>query len=436
MQWLHSFLILTTVTAAPVKTAPPNLIMLKEAVELAVRADPVLRQTDEKVREASAQGWLAVSAALPEFDGTLKYQRKKDSVLNGKALFSGDAYNSYEATIKAKQALLVRGFFSGIFAGRGLKPIKALEFEIAERKVIFDTLQLFFKILLTTKNLETYKKALSIHEQSLEEAQHRLKIGRGQRLDVLQSKTEIALLAPKVTKTANDLQAAIAEFAKQIGKQNEIDPQLKGELKVPTLEELKKRLADVPSKIPEIEKARLELESLRDQNVVTLGKHWPRVDFEGSFGRNGYRKNDLTDGDANVWSAGITLSVPIFSGLSYWSERRALGAKEAQSSFEEIRVRQEMALSQVKARENLDTADSVIKSSKVAWELAEEALKEARKNYRVANIDYLQLLSTEQKLIDSELAFDQAKYDFITALTKYFTSNGFSPGILVDALGG
>lgn len=408
---------------------------LMDAVDLAVKHDPVLQRAGAGITEASAQGWLSFSEALPSLNGNLSYQRKKDSVLNGRALFNGDSYNSYEATLNAHQTLLARGFFSGIFAGRGLKPIKVLEYEIAQRKVVFDTIQLFFKILLTNKNLATYKKALSIHQQSLEEAQHRLKIGRGQRLDVLQSKTEIALLDPKVRKASNDLKTAAAELAKQIGKPEDLEMKLQGELKVPVLEDLKKLLEGSPTKIPEIEKAKLELENLKDQNTVILGQHWPRMDFEGSYGRTGYRKNDLTDGDATSWMAGINLSIPLFSGLSYIHERRSLEAKEAQSSFEEIRVRQEIALDQVKAREELDTAEAVIKSSKIAWELAEEALKEARRDYRVANIDYLQLLSTEQKLIDSELAWDQAQFDLITALTKYFTSCGYAPEILVKTLG-
>jgi outer membrane protein TolC len=165
------------------------------------------------------------------------------------------------------------------------------------------------------------------------------------------------------------------------------------------------------------------------------GKHWPELRLNGTIGRTGFKKSDLTDSSANLWTAGLQLNVPIFSGLSYFFEKGSLQSQSLQLKYQEQELRNQLSSNQVKFLQDLRSSESVITYSKAAYELADQSVKEAKRQYKLAAIDYVQFLTTEQKMIDSELALDQARFEYLSLLTKYFRAYGYPPEVLVDSLG-
>jgi outer membrane protein len=413
-----------------------HVLKLQDAVNLAVDRNPAVLQAKEKLNEASAVSTLALAKSLPVVNGTLQANRQKDSLNSSRPRFDGDSYNFYTGQLEFSQTLLQRGYLSTIFAGGVEKPIREFDLQTSKRDLTFQVIQSFYKVLLDTHNIITLRKAQSVYKQSLDTAEHRLKIGRGQRLDALQARTQLALIAPKIEKTESDLKISGAELANLLGDREARSVEINGRLEPPNLKEIKSKLESSLSKVLELERMKLSLQQAENVQVATLGKHWPQLKAVGDIGRTGFKKGDLTDDDSTAWSVGLQISVPIFSGFSYFFEKNQLSSQLLQLRLEEQKLKDQIALSQVKSNQDLNSAESVIQSSKIAYDLAEESVKEAKSQYRVANIDYTQLLSTEQNLLESELSYDQAKYDYIRSLTNYFAAWGYDPEILVESLGG
>lgn len=425
-------------TAAPQANAVAEegilSVDVRQAVDVALVNNAAVKESAERVREGEALGGLGVSKVLPSVTGNLSANHQKDGANSGSPRFEGDPYNYYLGGVRVTQPLLMRGFFDGVFAMRMERPIRNLDLEIAQRDLAFGVVKSFYKVLLATRQFETLKKAEGVYKQSLETNQHRYKIGRGQLLNVLQAKTQLALIAPRIQKASNDMRASAFELANQLGMSTTKKIQVKGRLDPPPFESVKEKVHEVAPSVPELSRIRLLQEQSEYSTTALLGKHWPQLNAAGTIGRAGFKKGDLLEDTANAWTIGLELTVPIFSGLAYIYDRRSLESQLAQLQFRETKLKDQFAIDQVKSLEDLTSAQGVIQSSKAALELANESVKEAQRNYKVATIDYLQLLTTQQDLINAELAYDQAKFDYIVLLTKYFTASGYKATVLVDSL--
>jgi outer membrane protein TolC len=165
-----------------------------------------------------------------------------------------------------------------------------------------------------------------------------------------------------------------------------------------------------------------------------MSDYWPKILGEGSWSRSGFKKGEITNSDATAWSVGIRLSIPLFQGGRSLYDNQVFNSQVLQLRAQQKQLLDQWSQDQVTAREELETAEAMIHSTSRAFELAGQSVKLAKDDYKVSNIDYLQLLNTEQDLLDSELALNQSKYDFIDKLTKFTKVYGISSDILFDRL--
>src|SRR3989344_379597 len=169
---------------------------------------------------------------------------------------------------------------------------------------------------------------------------------------------------------------------------------------------------------------RAQQEQLQNQTNILLAKHWPQLNLLGSMGRSSYVKADLANDFAGSWALGLQLNIPLFSGLSSVSERRAAAARERQLVAQDAILKNKVALDEVRAMKDLEAAIAIIETSSAALGFARQSIKEAEKNYRFATIDYLQFLAVQQSYLYSELSHDQAEFTYIQAIARYFVASG------------
>ena len=87
-------------------------------------------------------------------------------------------------------------------------------------------------------------------------------------------------------------------------------------------------------------------------------------------------------------------------------------------------------------KQDIDVARETITSSKLAYELALESLKVARRDYGLGMIDFQQLLVSQQALLNADVSYGQAKYDYLASLVRYFVAFGHDLQILLGLMEG
>jgi HAE1 family hydrophobic/amphiphilic exporter-1 len=428
-------LLLSIALFARAEVPAPAPMTVSTAYERALVQNPRVREARERRTELEAQVSSARAQLFPSIAavGTANY--RKDSLFSAAPLFGGEPYNFYSFGFQLNQPLYDGGAtFAGISAAGTARELGTTELSIEERDLAVHVIESFYGLLLAQRRLELLKRNTEVTAELLKTAENRKRIGRSQQLEVLQIRTQAALLVPKVTQAENQVQIAAFELASLLGQRNAAEVRVRGALEPLEPGQITRLTAELRGRVLEVQRAQAQLALEDSRNRIDLARHYPQLGVVGTWGRTAFAKNELLNGDGTAWSLGLQLTLPLFSGLSSIHERRAHASELARLEIESARIADQAALDQVKTGRDLETAEAMVASSREAVRLAELSLREATRNYRLSTADYREFLTSQQNLFEAEQALDQARHDHIVAVAKYFAAWGQDPSRLIAVL--
>jgi outer membrane protein TolC len=199
-------LLSTSLTSVPVQAQDASHPMsLKEAVNMALEKNPLIHQAQETVNAAEAQIPVTRAIIFPSLS-LIGIAHEKTDPLNLSPRFGGDAYNQYSADLHLTQPLFAIGTFSAVKVVKETRDIRKFDLEISARNTTSNIVQAYFTVVLDMRNVDTLRHNERIQTEALGTAERRARTGRGQTLDVLQVKTQLALLKSQIATAANQLQ--------------------------------------------------------------------------------------------------------------------------------------------------------------------------------------------------------------------------------------
>lgn len=411
-------------------------IDIRSAVDQALSSSPIIRESEERLNQLRYQKYSIRSTVFPKIDVSASGTHRKDAVANrtiGAVPFGGSPYNLYSVGLRGEQTLLAYGTFAALSQAEYEREIGETQLVIARRDLTRRLISVFYKTVMNENLLRHLDEQQKVVAEILSIAQRRMSLG-GKKIDVLQVKTQAALLKPKIEKAKNELAAATAELANLIGNAEAGELTIRGRMPTVSTKELEKFLNLKDFELPELTSIRLQREQIDDEKAVTLGKNLPHLKVIGDYNFLNYTKADLFEPASNSWSVQLLLSVPLFSGLSSVFERRALNSRDTQLEYQERTVTNAVVLEQIKSRKGLESAEASLASAEEAAKLARESLNEARREYRFGIIDFLQFLQVEAQDFEAVTSLLQLRYDAINAAADYFAASGQPMNTLVDLL--
>jgi outer membrane protein TolC len=414
----------------------PQVLTLKAAVDQAIQSSPVLERSEAAVNQSRYDKYVSRSLLLPNVKITGSAAEQKDSVANrtpGTVAFGGESYNLYRVGIHAEQPLLAYGFFSAARQGRIREDISRKDLEISRRDVTRDVVDAYYATVMNENLVRILQDQEKAVKEILNISRRRMGLG-GKRLDYLQSQTKLAVLVPQITKAKNSLASSTAELAQLMGLENTKTLTIGIGMPELSLKDVSPKLNLKQVDIPELGRVRLERESIGEEKSMSLGKSLPQLKIVGDYSFLNYTKAELFDSPSRSWTAAVVLDIPIFSGFSLINERRSLVAQEYQREAEERNIRNNLAVKQITSRASLETAEASLQSASEAVRLAKSAMAEARQNYSVGLIDFVQYSAVQDADFDAATTLLQTRYDAIKAYSDYFAASGQPLSLLVDML--
>ncbi len=418
--------------------AEPNggVITIRAAVNTALSNNPSIQKAKEVLNYDIAETSLIRTSLYPTLNFTTTGLYKKDSPLaDYTANFGGEGYNSYNLDLKLNQPLFAYGSLAAVTNSDYNRKINQIDVELAERDLTNQVIQAFYQVILDHKILDLLNRQLDVLQETLKTSQNRYQTGRGQLLDVLQVKTQMALLKPQIITAKNSIDSAAAKLSTLMGEVSQNEAKIKGRLvRIP------RAVIDATvnlkhSSLPELERIRMQRLQLNELKDVTWGKHYPNLALVGDLGSNSYTKSEIFSNYSQFWSVGLQLTIPIFSGFSSSYEQKALSSQDYQLEYQARDTIANLELSQLTARKTLESSDASLSSAEEASNLARESVAEAKRNYRLATIDFLIFLSVQNSQLTADTSFFNTEYGSIQAITNYFIASGQSLSKLIDLLG-
>lgn len=398
---------------------------LQEALVAAYTNNPTLeaqraalRATDENVSQAvsgwrptvSAGGSIArqntsqTSTFIPNFPSTTDatFTPRQGQITITQPLFNG--FQTINGTKQAKSA---------VSAGRAL-------LLNTEQAVLLDTVTAYMDVKRDEAVLDLSKNNVQVLERELEAAQDRFRVGEITRTDVAQAKARLSrAISDRVAAEAN-LQASRASYTKIVG---DMPGTLETPPPLPVLpagedEALTVALNQNPQLLAAHANERAAQYAVKGEEGGLL----PTVQLKGQYSK-AYDTSSFTS-RADEKSVSAELSVPLY-----------------QAGFQSSRIRQAKQINQQRRLEVLDAERQVREAVKTAW----EGLREARGRI-VANRDQvraneialdgvkqeagvgarttLDVLNSEQELLDARVSLVRAQRDQYVAAYRLLVSVG------------
>lgn len=399
-------------------------LSLRHAIQTSLEENGSFAQTKEKEKEADFNISVSRSVYLPNLSAQGALNKQKDAENNPLLIARKNSYNQYSLNLHLNQLLYQHGSLATVSSAEKLRDIALLNTSIARRDLSNNIIQTYFQITLNSRNIRTLTEQRNVVTESLKTAERRQRAGSGRLIDVLQIKTQLALLDGQIVSAQNLLDESRTTLANFLGNsyaQNFIIPDT---LEAPSIAELDSLIAKKPAEIPEVQRDDIAISQIDDQRKTLWGQNLPYLNLVGNYAFTSFKDDTLFEQPANSWLIGLQLTIPLFSGLSTVYQNRALLSSQLQLKLERRFIQDQFALQQINSKKNLENAYNSIQTGQIALRLAKESLTEAKKNYLRGTIDYLQYLSIQQQLVVAEQSLNSSKYSYIVAIGNYYASQG------------
>jgi outer membrane protein len=400
MRRLVLLLLVCAGTAARAQSQPATL-SLAEAVASARAHHPQLAQAHAQTEAARARVDEARAPLLPQVVGRASYQhteRQSSSVVLPGTTSSNDLY---QASLSLNQLIWDFGQTTEHWHAAESLAEASADTEVAtDRQLVLNVRTSFFTARADRALVDVARETLGNQEKHLAQVQTFIKVGTRPEIDAAQSKTDVANARLALIRAENTYATAKAQLNQAMGVEGPVDYDVADE----TLDYVPGEDGTTDQLLDEAIKNRPELSALRaqkqsqDEALSSIrGQYLPSIGLSASANESGAALSDLG------WSlvGGVTLTWPIFTGLSTRAAVREAEWNQAVIDAQDTAERQQIRFEAEQAR-------LAVRAAKSELAAADEALTNARERLRLAEGRYQTGVGNIIELGDAQVAVTSA----------------------------
>lgn len=404
-------------------------LTLRQAVDLALGANPLAAAADAGEKEAEARIHQAQSGYLPRLQFSESLQRGDNPVFVFSSLLTQhqfrdanfaigslnrpDAMNNYQTQLAVEQVIFnARQTSRSVEAARFTRQMAGEDARQSHSDIILNVLRAYFGVTLAEKNLGVARQSVDSARADLERAESIYQSGRSTQADVLALRVHLAGTQEQQIGASNDVAVARAALNDALGvsldRTFELTTPLESVAGEPegTLDEYGRLAAQDR---PELRQAALAQRLARTEQQIAEATYWPQVAFQGIVEAD--RQNFFSKGGAN-WFTAVTLRWNLWNGGE--TKARVEQARFAASRAEALRKRADSAIGLEVRKAYLD-----LSAAAQRVEVASAAAAEAEEAHRIIQNRHQAGLITVTELLRSEVALSAARTRRLAAVYDY-----------------
>jgi len=413
--------------AAAAEPAPPPVrLTLDDARQRALSLGEEMRSAHARVREARGRVREALAGALPQITGFVGYTRQLESIYSNVAsdtafgnLFKNSPFgaaNSWNAELDAQQLL-----FSGGKVGAALTAAKSYRHASLEQEketaaeVTFGVTQAYLDAALASRLLDIAEANLSLAREQLRQVRLYREQGSKAEYDLLRAQVDAANQEPGVVAARNALDLAMLDLKRLVNLPAEQPVELAtdpvsadGTVPVPAVETL-----DVSGR-PALVAA--------DENVVVyqqavkaaLADRWPKLTANATLSNLAFPSSftPSTSEFHRNWSAGFTLSFPIFLGFRTEGAAEQARAQVQEAEAERDQLRESVRLEVERARLQLQNERTLLAAQR-------QTVRWAKRAYELAQVRFTNGMATQLEVSDARVQMQAAEVHEVQVMRDY-----------------
>jgi adhesin transport system outer membrane protein len=410
-----------SVLAAMVSTAYAQPITVKEAAQEAVLRNPEVQAKWHAYKEATETVGVAKGRYLPSLDLNAGiFREHKDD--------PASAGGHRDFTSQGVELFLNQILFDGFYTRNEVKRlnyaqrVRYYELLDASENAALEAMRAYKDVLRNRESLRITKDNYIQHRAVYEQIQRKVKMGVARGVDLDQATGRLALAESNLQTTINNLQDVSARYQRVVGSLPPAEmaplPKLDKDVPVQTAEALKKAYEFNPALAAANENI---VSSLADVDVKR-SRYYPRLDLQASqfWGQD----QDGDDGNYDDARIGVALNYNLFNGGSDKAAERSAIERVSVSKDTRDKVCRDVRQTLTIAHTDITGLGKQMKHLKQHMVSTEKSRDAYRKQFDIGQRSLLDLLDTENEVLDSRLSYMAAQFEYDQAYARAHASMG------------
>jgi len=353
----------------------PNegLLSLDSLIQEALVNSPEIKASEANLQATTSKYKSTFGAFLPEIslEGgplTTKFDNENNS---GTSAYGKAEWNLYrggkDSAERSKKEI------EGNLAKKQFEKIKA--------SVAREVSRVYYEMAFILESIAIKEKALELNQEQTKLAHTKKTAGFTSDADVIEFELREATINSDIKELRQEKESKSRELSVLLGR-NEVsnDLAVKGHLEkgtqIPNKDKLIQTISDLN---PDIVEAKANLESSKEDKVAARSGFLPKIGLQAKYGKIANEEKVFSEN--NNYSVGLTVNIPLFSGLSSVNE---LGAATAQVARSEALVMKQS----LSARAEAETLFSKLATIRERLDLEEKTLSRSEQYYKITLGEY------------------------------------------------
>ncbi len=430
-------------------SAQPIELSLAKSLEIALSDNPTIKVADMEIER---QDWVkkqSIGNLLPSvsISGQYSYSIVKQEMAKG---LSFGADNSISTSASLTLPLFAPAVYETLKMNQ-TQMEQAVESARSSKITLANEVKKgYYNILLAEQSLAVLKESEASISETVRNTENMYNQGLASEYDLLSAQVQLSNLRPTIVQTENSIKASKLLFRMYLGLPASVDFTLGGTLDdfaeevamatVPTNEvdlsanadlralDLQRRLLDHQlqlvnaSRMPTVAAFTNFIFSGND-NTMDFGSMMGGMGSAGGGTEGGSTGSSPSTKKEWWWqnplSAGITISIPLFSGGKNINKAHEIRNSISQLSLQRDYLEQSIGVQVESAFNNIVAAREKMTANEITVRQAQKAYEIAEVRYNAGTGTILELNSSELSLTQAKLNYSQAIYDYLAARADY-----------------
>ena len=405
-----------------------SILTLEQAVSEAIANNALVRYAMEREKAAVETKKSATADFFPKLSASYSYERLKEEpyAIFENPLVPGTKYkvpvrdlNDFSWNIS-----LIQPVFTGfaLITKRQLAELNIDLRGIERQQAVLDVAKeakiAYFRVLLAKRYVEIAKEEVDQLRLHLRDAKQFYDQGIIPRNDLLKSEVALAQAEQNLVKAKSNLKVAIANLnvvlERDIGEQTELEDVSSFKPKRYNLSELYR---EALGQRPELKGLEIAIRGAELRARLAKSNYYPKVYIIARYDQEGKDPGATENDFENSHNAVIGFQAEWI--LFEWGKRLS---EVRQAYYEKLAL--EHRLKTIKDSIKLEVKDAFEKLRVATRNIttAVTALKQAKENFRITNLQYQQNVTTSTEVLDARTFLTQAEVSYFDALYGYMVA--------------
>lgn len=400
-------------------------LTLNDALRIALSENRTLKIAEMEVKKKGYARKGTYASLFPQIDFSTNYQRtiKKQVLVMGDQSIAIGTDNTWSTGFSASMPLVNVPLWKSI-------QITGQDVELAVEKargskidLIEQVKQSFFAVLLAKDSYDVYKENYATAVDNYNVVKDKYDAGKTSQYDLLTAEVAVRNAEPNMYNAQGNITVTLWQLKAVLGLDLNSEIACVGNLKdyeyelARVSEEDPMAAADTLSleKNSTLKQLEIQDEQLHKTYQSQLAKYYPTLSGTISYNWNAmtntFRFNQFNWTPYSV--AGISLSIPIFSGGQRYYTLKQTKVQREQMALQIEETRKNLEVSITQSLSGLNTSAKQYNAAKKSIESAEKGNSIAHKRYEIGSGTLLEMQNSQLALMQSRLNLNSSIYNYL-----------------------